>query len=468
MAGVESKAVPGRGVALFATKDFDVGSVILEETPLVTFEIGSSARIVGLDEICSKHQVPKEMFYSVIAVLEAGEKVQAKVDELFCPSDDDINAFEACREQYRIVRSCLDAAFESEVLPKKVDVQRFWKLLLICQCNAVEVSQGMALFETFSRGNHSCRPNAWHCMQKGRKVIRAVRSLKAGDEITYSYLGLQDLLKGSSIRNKELELTKCFSCSCDYCCLDTSRAFHCPKCKSLAVYFKEDGNAGIACQSETCGEKVFGENAKALLDKEAEWSERVLDLPQQLQQKHKGDPQKAFQEVLDLTVLASGELHPQNWIVNFLHTIQRDFHQHILQSPPVETAKVLQKLLTYAKQVYPGISYCSAIAHHALGEEYLKAIQRRDDFRPMLEAEKHLAEALRIVEICNGPQHDFSLDLKKTCKRLAESLSSKCANEDCIKLGSNKCAGCKSVAYCGQDCQAAHWKRGHKKVCKKK
>jgi hypothetical protein len=30
------------------------------------------------------------------------------------------------------------------------------------------------------------------------------------------------------------------------------------------------------------------------------------------------------------------------------------------------------------------------------------------------------------------------------------------------------CSGCQCVAYCNVDCQRAHWKSGHKKVCKQR
>lgn len=35
----------------------------------------------------------------------------------------------------------------------------------------------------------------------------------------------------------------------------------------------------------------------------------------------------------------------------------------------------------------------------------------------------------------------------------------------CQKPGSSKCSKCKSVYYCGVDCQVKHWQAGHKEEC---
>jgi len=34
-----------------------------------------------------------------------------------------------------------------------------------------------------------------------------------------------------------------------------------------------------------------------------------------------------------------------------------------------------------------------------------------------------------------------------------------------LKEGSNICAKCKKVHYCGKDCQRKDWKSGHKEIC---
>ncbi|KAL0947158.1 hypothetical protein HGRIS_013285 [Hohenbuehelia grisea] len=40
-----------------------------------------------------------------------------------------------------------------------------------------------------------------------------------------------------------------------------------------------------------------------------------------------------------------------------------------------------------------------------------------------------------------------------------------CAYPDCDEDGAQRCTRCKSVEYCGKECQTLHWKNGHKLVC---
>jgi hypothetical protein len=52
------------------------------------------------------------------------------------------------------------------------------------------------------------------------------------------------------------------------------------------------------------------------------------------------------------------------------------------------------------------------------------------------------------------------------------SSSSDGTGEPCVRCGQRfpklkVCAQCKTVAYCSRECQLAHWKAGHKAVCKK-
>lgn len=42
-----------------------------------------------------------------------------------------------------------------------------------------------------------------------------------------------------------------------------------------------------------------------------------------------------------------------------------------------------------------------------------------------------------------------------------------CANLDCNKHGTNKCARCKRAFYCSKECQRLDWKARHKKSCGK-
>jgi hypothetical protein len=55
--------------------------------------------------------------------------------------------------------------------------------------------------------------------------------------------------------------------------------------------------------------------------------------------------------------------------------------------------------------------------------------------------------------------------LKRVLDQLAHMADSKCGNDNCSNLGSKRCSSCKSVVYCGAECQKNHW-AAHKEACK--
>jgi len=282
-------------------------------------------------------------------------------------------------------------------------------------------------------------------------------------------LGREDLLKGSDRRQKELQLTKCFTCDCSYCRLDTSRAFRCAKCGSLAAYFKEDGVEGIACQSEGCGARASGEAAKEPFATEAEWVQKVEELPEQLSRRHAGDPRSAFEEVEGLVAASASALHGQHWAANFWELLLRDFHQHVLKSPPSQSVAGFERILSYTQAVYPGVSFCAAMAHFQLAEQCVKAVApQRPDYALLLQAREHFSVSTRMMEICVGPQYELTQQARTSLEKIEKALAYKCASEGCIKPHDKMCAGCKKVGYCSTECQTADWKRRHKRVCKKK
>ena len=66
--------------------------------------------------------------------------------------------------------------------------------------------------------SHSCAPNAiWFESPAEGFVVRARRSIQAGDEITISYIPENHLCRDSSERRKFLESTKNFKCECERC-----------------------------------------------------------------------------------------------------------------------------------------------------------------------------------------------------------------------------------------------------------
>eukprot|EP00386_Alphamonas_edax_P004272 GDKI01013499.1.p1 GENE.GDKI01013499.1~~GDKI01013499.1.p1 ORF type:complete len:582 (-),score=201.21 GDKI01013499.1:208-1857(-) len=86
---------------------------------------------------------------------------------------------------------------------------------------------------------HSCLPNAvWHYDAQDNFVLRARTHIKTGEELSVSYLSEDALFEPTPMRQKTLESTKSFICTCIRCTspLDLCRGFKCPQCKVGTVY----------------------------------------------------------------------------------------------------------------------------------------------------------------------------------------------------------------------------------------
>eukprot|EP00971_Amphidinium_carterae_P059302 1172543-Amphidinium_carterae.1 len=68
------------------------------------------------------------------------------------------------------------------------DLQR---AILVMECNCFP---GGKLFSTICRINHSCQPNAVFLSSPRKAWVKALRPIRAGEEITLSYLGDEQLL----------------------------------------------------------------------------------------------------------------------------------------------------------------------------------------------------------------------------------------------------------------------------------
>lgn len=70
---------------------------------------------------------------------------------------------------------------------------------------------GMALDLVSSFANHSCDPNAYVFFERSQLRMRSLKPIKAGDEITHSYL---DIKNGVTIRREFLQSWYSFTCNC--------------------------------------------------------------------------------------------------------------------------------------------------------------------------------------------------------------------------------------------------------------
>eukprot|EP00434_Breviolum_minutum_P009969 symbB.v1.2.008789.t1/scaffold536.1/size343967/5 len=187
------------GKCLVAALDFDVGEVVLEETPLLempdeqvlAFKTTSHYAAVWL---YAQHYISQEKFQQLLQLgLSEGAATSGKAQE----------AKEALME-----------------VPESEDALRF---LIILMSNSFRFKgvngSTTALFELISRINHSCVPNV-RMIGDGRPAqLVAVRPIKQQDELLLCYGGWETAFLKSSWRDRQRHLFHNwgFTCACPRC-----------------------------------------------------------------------------------------------------------------------------------------------------------------------------------------------------------------------------------------------------------
>ncbi|KAM6220009.1 histone-lysine N-methyltransferase SMYD3 isoform 2-T2 [Rhynchocyon petersi] len=106
---------------------------------------------------------------------------------------------------------------DASQLPPAFDIfEAFAKV--ICNsftiCNAEMQEVGVGLYPSMSLLNHSCDPNCSIVFNGPHLLLRAVRDIEVGEELTICYL---DMLMTSEERKKQLRDQYCFDCDCVRC-----------------------------------------------------------------------------------------------------------------------------------------------------------------------------------------------------------------------------------------------------------
>jgi len=180
--------VTGKGIGCIANVDFPPGKSIHREDPLIVIEGDYGVYSLKPGILSSKFKG-----------LSAEEKT----------------AFVALSKSCGISETCLGQLCTPEEAPLLdiISTNGFKKDM--CDVYPMKKNQQgkcTAVYQTISRFNHSCYPNAVFCDHE----VRSIRDIKEGDEITISYLA-QSKLRSYSERQRELQQGFGFTCTCRLC-----------------------------------------------------------------------------------------------------------------------------------------------------------------------------------------------------------------------------------------------------------
>ncbi|CDJ67477.1 hypothetical protein, conserved [Eimeria necatrix] len=248
---------PVKGRTLRATRSFKVGELILEEPPLHAVRLDpENSACKKLTELCEKRSFthPAIWYWCALnSVLVEGD-----------PSVDGLQTI--TRRQWDLLRilfipEAVQPSSEAIALVdymglrgivKDIDMEIMIQVWLHNCFEHHQSPEGYAIYFMPSFCSHSCIANALWCTDNDSNFRFFPRAeIRAGDEVTLTYLSEDDMLRNTSYRRQLLEGAKDFKCMCERCVapVDFSRGFRCPSCLVGVIYVHAD---------ETGCEKDFG------------------------------------------------------------------------------------------------------------------------------------------------------------------------------------------------------------------
>ena len=276
----------GKGLGCVATTDIKRGSLILNENPQI-----KSLEFHSLNEARQKGQLVE----FIKSLLKSFNQMNKKDQLEFMALNNIYDFEELCSTKARIM---IEGLKDLELIHQKdemiveivrltinkieKDPEKAKKILKICNIFSTnQISDGVAgsgVAIKTARFNHSCQPNATALITNGQNQIRAVKNIKAGEEINICYLGGFNILRNKKFRQKLL-YTWHFDCLCDLCKndqLDTDafealaqEAAICSQKRPTSLLSREE--ALISYPLETCRKEIkcckeiyeIGRNLKA-------------------------------------------------------------------------------------------------------------------------------------------------------------------------------------------------------------
>eukprot|EP00929_Paragymnodinium_shiwhaense_P069871 TRINITY_DN35296_c0_g1_i1.p1 TRINITY_DN35296_c0_g1~~TRINITY_DN35296_c0_g1_i1.p1 ORF type:complete len:548 (-),score=104.30 TRINITY_DN35296_c0_g1_i1:442-2085(-) len=254
---VESTDDRGK-IVLAGAKGFQTGDVIIDEPPIILLDN-------GFDNLM-------KLVRPVYALI--GPEF-VKVERLFAPETASPHLQLAKRAGVRgeSLRQVLP------VLPHGcANYEDAFRILKIIEANAyfaagMVESNTRALYVGLCRVNHSCMPNALARggTHAGYCQVVATETIPPHEEVTWSYLSVDELALPTAERRKILSETWQFHCCCPRCAVvdDPMRVGRCPKCEAAtSAAFRAAEEAPASCVE--CGSSFGEEFHKDAAREEAE------------------------------------------------------------------------------------------------------------------------------------------------------------------------------------------------------
>lgn len=353
---------PEKGRCLYINEACDPGQIVFVEKPTLVALPASAQKLWA--HLQKLHEA-QPLNLGTVNFHFAALMSQLKLDitsldvilDKFVPDPDE----EPGEDVVRIVQSLQGEMPELMKSCPPLDPRKLQRLVSAWRYNSFghHKEDGLVLYNRISMCAHSCDPSCcWSYGDDDAFVLRARVALKAGDELTISYLQDEDLLKSTAVRQQKLQNWR-FTCACTRCRLlvDVGRGFRCRRCRIGILNATVEGvlnPCGVCCASPS------QEDQQMLLHLEDEYVLRV----ENLDKKDVDDVETVYQAALDI--------FERHWILYVMDTMlweayrekslpdamehQRrriDFHEHYYCRPTFILAWCHEELGDCLHHLYP-------------------------------------------------------------------------------------------------------------------
>lgn len=184
-----------KGYGLFATVNIPIGTRIICEAPLI--RISENSVHLAWGPYCRLSNAQKAAF-----------------DKLHSYKSGTIDFKWVSRHQLiDLTDDSLDEDDVEEMVAERV------RVLSTFAANNFVTGEGLSVFETAARLNHSCVPNVHHSFNPnlGKQTVHAARPIQAGEELLTNYLGSPATYYPQAQRVQMLQHSYGFTCLCPAC-----------------------------------------------------------------------------------------------------------------------------------------------------------------------------------------------------------------------------------------------------------
>lgn len=191
----ELRAIEGKGLGLVAVAFIPQGTRVISESPLLRIDTNKV-----------------HLAWGPYCRLSNSQK--AAYDALHYFKPEDVN-FEQASRVYLIDNN--DRNLDEDDIDDLIKEQG--QVMGRFACNNFACGQGLGVFETTSRLNHSCVPNMHHSYNPNLKqqTVHALRDIQPGEELCTTYLGGPACYYVRAQRIELLRRTYGFTCKCPAC-----------------------------------------------------------------------------------------------------------------------------------------------------------------------------------------------------------------------------------------------------------